>query len=65
MDLWLWRNVKSNVYQFQPQTLSDVKDAIRTPIQEIIIAIVLAAVLSTICLMQSVIVCEGDHEENL
>ena len=65
MDLWLWRNVKSNVYQFQPQTLSDVKDAIRTPIQEIPTSMVNAAVLSTNCRMQSAIVYEAGHMENL
>ena len=53
------------VYQFHPQTVSDLKDAIRTAIQEIPIAMVRAAVLSTICRMQSVIVCEGGHVENL
>ena len=65
MDFWLWGYLKSKVYQFRPQTASDLKDAIRTAIQEIPIAMVRAAVLSTICRMQSVIVCEGGHVENL
>ena len=64
MDFWLWRYVKFKVYQFHPQTAYDLKDAIRTAIQEIPIAMVRAAVLSTICRMESVIVCEGGHVEN-
>ena len=62
MDFWLWGYVKSKVYQFHPQTVSDLKKAIRTEFQEIPIAMVRAAVLSTICLMQSVIVCESHVE---
>ena len=54
---------KSKVFQFHPQIVSDLKDAIRTAIQEIPIVMVRAAVLSTICHMQSVIVCEGGHYE--
>ena len=38
-----------------------LNDAIRTAIQEIPIPMVCAAVLSTICRMQSVIVCEGGY----
>ena len=64
-DFWLWGYVNSNVYQFHPQTVSDLKDIIRTVIQEIHIVIVRAAVLSTICHMQSVIVCEGRHVEKM
>ena len=63
MDFCLWGYVKSKV--FHPQTVSDLKDAFRITIQEIAIAMVRAAVLSTICLMQSVIACEGSHVENL
>ena len=51
--------------QFHPQTVSDLKDTIRTAIQEIPVAMIHAAVLSTICRMQNAIVCEGDHMENL
>ena len=65
VDFWLWGYVKSKVYQFHPQTASDLKDAIRTAIQDIPIAMVRATVLSTICRMQSIIVCEGGHLENL
>ena len=65
MEFWLWGYVKFKVYQFHPQTVSYLMDAIRTAIQEIPIAMIRAAVLSTICHMQSVIVCEGDHVENL
>ena len=57
--------MKSKVYEFHPQTLSNFKDAIRNAIQDIPIAMVRAAVLSTICRIQSVIVCEGGHVENL
>ena len=32
MDFWLWKYVKSKVYQFYPQTVSNLKDAIRTAI---------------------------------
>ena len=46
--------VKSKMYQFHPQTVSDLKDAVRNAIQEIPITIVRAAVLSTICLMQNI-----------
>ena len=65
MDLWLWVHVKSKVYQFHVQTVTDLKDVIRTAIQEIPIAMVCVAVLSTICRMQGVTVCEGGHVENL
>ena len=64
VDLWLKVYVKSKMYQFHPQTVSDLKDVIRTAIQEIPIATVRAAVLSSICRMQSVIVCEGGYVEN-
>ena len=64
-DFWMWGYVKSKVYQFHPQIVSDLKDAIRTVIQEIPIAMVRAAVLSTICHKQSVIMCEEGHVENL
>ena len=57
MDFWLWGYVKSKVHQFDPQTESDLKDAIKIMVR--------AAEISTICLMQSVIVCEGGHVENL
>ena len=53
------------MYQFHPQTISDLKDAIRTAIEEIPIAMVRSAVLSNIFRMQSVIVYEGGHVENL
>ena len=65
MDFCLWGDVKSIVYQFHPQTVSDLKDTMRTEIQEIPIAMVRAVVLSTICRKQSVIVCEGSHVKNL
>ena len=52
------------MYQFYPHTVSDLKDAFRTAIQAIPIAMVSAAVLS-ICRMQSVIVREGGPVENL
>ena len=65
MDFWLLGYVKSTLYQFHPQTVYDLKDAMRTEIQEISIAMVRAAVLSIICRMQSVIICEGGHVENL
>ena len=65
MDFWLWEHVKYKVYQFHPQTISDLKDVIKTAIQEITIAMICAAVLSTVCHMQSVIVCEAGHVENL
>ena len=54
--------VKSKMF---PQTVSDLKDVIKTAIQEIPIAMVRAAVLSTICRMQSLIVYEGGPVENL
>ena len=57
--------MKYKVYQFHPQTVSDFKDAIRTPIQEIPTSMVNAAVLSTNCRMQSAIVYEAGHMENL
>ena len=57
--------MKSKVYQFHLQTVSDSKDTIRTAIQEIHIVMVRAVVLSTICRMQSVIVCEGGHVGSL
>ena len=59
MDFCLWGYVKSKVYQFHPQTASDLKDAIRTETQEISIAMVRAAMLAIMCHMQSVIVLEG------
>ena len=65
MDFWLRGYVKSKVYQFHPQSASDLKDGIRTAIRKIPIAMVLAAVVSTICRMQSVIMLEGRHVENL
>ena len=52
------------MYHFHLQSVSDLKDDMRTTIQEIPIAMVRAAVLSTICRMESVIVCEGGHVEN-
>ena len=61
----MWGYIKSKVYQFHPQTVFDLKDAIRNAIQEIPIVMVRAVVLSTICRIQSVIVCEGSHAENL
>ena len=64
MHFWLRGYVKSKVYQFHLQTVSDFKDAIRIAIQEISIAMVRAAVLSNIHWMQEVI-CEGGHVENL
>ena len=57
--------MKSKVYQFHPQTESDSKGTIRIAIQEIPVVMVRAVVLSTICRIQSVIVCEGGHVENL
>ena len=45
--------------------MSDLKNVIRTAIQEISIAMVRATVLSTNYRMQSVIVCEEGHVENL
>ena len=63
-DLWFWGYVKSKVYNFHCE-LSDLKDAIKTVIQEIPVPIVHAAVLSSICRMQNVIVCEGGCVENL
>ena len=65
MYFWLWGYVKSKMYHFHSQTVFDLKDAIRTAIQEIPIATVRAAELSTTCRMQSIIVCEGGHVENL
>ena len=65
MHFWQWGYVKPKVYQFYPQTVSHFKDTIRTAIQEIHIVMVRAVVLSTICRMQSVIVCEGGHVKNL
>ena len=65
MHFWQWGYVKPKVYQFHPQTISDLKDAIRTATEEIPIAMVRSAVLSTICRMQSIIVCERGHVENL
>ena len=56
--------MKSKVYQFHPQTVFDLKDSIKTAIQEVPIAMVSAAMLSTICSMQSVIVCAAGHVEN-
>ena len=56
--------VKSKVYQFHTQTPFGSKDAVKT-IQMIPIAMFRAAVLSTICRVQSVIEWEGSHEENL
>ena len=41
--------MKTKVRQFHPQTVSDLKDAIRTVIQDIPIEMVHAAVLTTIC----------------
>ena len=52
------------MYQFHPQSISHLEDAMRTEIQEIPIAVVCAAVLPTICRMQSVVVCEGGYVEN-
>ena len=65
MDFWLWGYVKSKVYKFHPQTASDLKDANRTAIREIPIAMVRTTELSTICRKQNVIVCEGGHMENV
>ena len=65
MDFWLWGYVKSKVYQFHPQTVYNLEDPIRTAIQEIHIAMVRTALLSNICRMLSVIVCEEVHVENL
>ena len=64
MDFWLWGYVKSKVYQFHPQTVSDLKDAIRTAIQNIPIVMVRAAMLFTIC-PQAKCHREGSHVENL
>ena len=61
----MWGYVKSKVYPFHPQSVSDLKDAIGTAIQEIHIAMVRSAVLFTICRQQSVIVCERSYVENL
>ena len=63
MDFWLRGFVKSKV--FYPQTVSVLKDVIRTAIQEIPIAVASAVLLSIICRMQSVILCEGGHVANL
>ena len=63
-DFWLWGYVKSKVHKFYPQIVSHLKDTIRTAIQEIPIAIIRVEVLSTICRMKSVIVCEGGLVEN-
>ena len=57
--------MKSKVHQFHPQTVSDLKDAIRSMIQEIPIAMEHAAMLSAICRIQSVIAYEGSYVENL
>ena len=65
MDFRFWGYVKSKVYQFHSQTVSDLRDVIRTAFQEIPIAMVHAAMLSTICHMQRVIVYEGGRVENL
>lgn len=65
MDFWLWRYQKSKVYTFNPQTTSDLKDAIRRQIQQIPLAIVRASMLIIICRKQSIIVCDGEHEENV
>ena len=65
LDFWLVGYMKSKVCQFHPLTVSDLKDAIRTAIQDIPIAMIRATVISTNSCMQSVIVCEGDHVENL
>ena len=65
MDFWLRGYVNSKVHQFHLHTVSDLKDAMRTVIQEIHIAMLRAAVLFTITRMQSLIVCEGGHVENL
>ena len=48
MVFWLREYVKFKVLQFHPQSVSDFKDAIRIAIQEISIAMIRAAVLSTI-----------------
>ena len=65
LDFWLWGYLKSKVYALNPQTASDLKDAIRREMQQIPLAMARAAVLSTICRMQSVIVSDGGHVENL
>ena len=64
-DFWLWIFVKSKVYQFHPQTRPDFKGAIKTAIEEIPIAMIRTAVLSTNCRLQIVTVSEGKHEKNL
>ena len=61
----LWGYVKFKVYQFHSQIVSDLEDVTRTAIQEIPIAMVCAAVLSSLCHIESVIVCEGGYVENL
>ena len=35
IDFWLWEYLKPRVYAFNPQTVSDLKDAIRREIQQI------------------------------
>ena len=65
IDFWISGYVKFKMLQLYPHIVSDLKDAIRIGIQEIPITMVCAAVLSTICRMQHVIVFEGVHVENL
>ena len=61
MSFWLWEYVKRKVYQFHTHILSDLKDAMTITIQENPIAMVRVTVLSTICRMQSITVCERGH----
>ena len=65
MDFRLCRCLKSRVYAINPQTVSDLKDAIRCVIQQIPFQNVSASVLSAICCMQSVTEVEGGYAKKL
>lgn len=64
MDFWLWGYLKSKVYIGAPKTLPDLKDSIVREFQQIPLVMVKSAIISTVCRMQNVIVCEGGHVEN-
>lgn len=49
VDFWQWGYLKSKVYAFSKQIVSDFKDAIIRVVQQISFSTVHASVLSTIC----------------
>jgi hypothetical protein len=63
-DFWLWGYLKSKVYMENPKTLSDLKTAITREILNIPSTMLHSAVMSTVCLMQYVISCDGEHMEH-